>query len=148
MTDKKCWNGQKMSENWPGIGKNIIGPKQALNSREKIAKKISFWDWNGQKCQKLIKEKTWPKNKLKNVFLYDRKLANLNIFDNFPIRPNTSWKIFFFHLFCKNWLRTWSIGSRNFPNMSPRQREIFCLALNGLKLGMVVGQNGPSLTKF
>ena len=88
--------GKKLSENWPGIGKNIIGPKRALNSRGKIAKKISFWDWNGQKCQKLIKEKTWPKNKLKNVFLYDRKLANLNIFDNFPIRPNTSWKIFFF----------------------------------------------------
>ena len=27
--------GKKLSENWPGIGKNIIGPKRALNSRGK-----------------------------------------------------------------------------------------------------------------
>ena len=26
--------GKKLSENWPGIGKNIIGPKRALNSQE------------------------------------------------------------------------------------------------------------------
>ena len=78
--------GKKLSENWPGIGKNIIGPKRALNSQENQFLRL----------KRAKMPKTWAKNKLKTVLLYDQKLANLNVLENFPKMPNTSWKIFVF----------------------------------------------------